>query len=254
MQKVNFIWLLILLTAGCSVFKNNIGSDYRLSNGLNDGRLIESIEKQNITANSFYIQKAELEVITESGSEKLLGSLKFESPDKYLISIKSRTGIEGVRIFLNRDTVLVNDRINKRMYYGSTNKIKLKYGVSFSEIPVILGDFILDTVHDNIITNCIDGRMDIDAHLQGTKLKYVIDCTKGKLKETLIINDLNRAGIAILYSDYFKYSTGFMPGLIQMNDLQRKIKIKIRIKNLESPWNGKIDFIPGKQYEILQLP
>lgn len=254
MQKINFIWLLIILTAGCSVFKNNIGSDYRLSNGLNDGRLIESIEKQNITANSFYIQTAELEIITESGSEKLLGSLKFESPDKYLISIKSRTGIEGVRIFLSRDTVLVNDRINKKVYYGSANKMNLKYGISFSEIPVILGDFIFDTAQDNIITNCIDGSMDIDTYLKGTKLKYVIDCPKGKLRETIIINDLNKAGIAILYSDYLKQSSGFMPGLIQMNDLQRKIKIKIRIRKMVSPWEGKIDFIPGKQYEILQLP
>jgi hypothetical protein len=254
LQKINLIWLLIVLTAGCSVFKNNIGSDHRLSNDLNGDRLIESIEKQNVTVNSFYIQKAEIEITTESGSEKLLASLKFESPDKYLISIKSRTGIEGLRIFLSRDSVLVNDRINKKVYCGSTNKMNLKYGISFSEIPVILGDFVFDTAQDNNVRNCIDDNMDIDTYLKGIMIKYVIDCPKRKLRKTIITNDLNRVGIVILYSDYFKHSAGFMPGLIQMNDPQRKIKIKIRIRKMESPWDGRIDFIPGKQYEILQLP
>ena len=40
----------------------------------------------------FFIQKAEIEVINQDGKEKYLSTIKYEKPDKYLISIKSRTG------------------------------------------------------------------------------------------------------------------------------------------------------------------
>ena len=68
--------------------------------------------------------------------------LKFEYPDKYLISIKSRTGIEGARIYISEDTILFNDRINKKMYYGSSLYLKRKYGLTTNFLPLIFGDIV----------------------------------------------------------------------------------------------------------------
>ena len=255
MQKIVFILLIVILTSGCSVLKRNADSNNRLFDYITSEKTIESVEKQNITAHSFFIQKAELNIQTQDGViEKLFGSFKYESPDKYLISIKSRTGIEAVRVFISKDTVLINDRINKKMYCGSVSQMKHKYGISVSEIPIIFGDFIFDKTQDKIFANCTEGSMEIDTFLKGAKITYIIDCSKEKLKKASITGSLNRDVIDILYSGYLKYRTGIIPGAIQINDLQRRISIGIRFRKIETPWNGKIDFISGKQYEILQLP
>ena len=86
--------------------------------------VFESTKNQNITNNGFFIQKAEIEIVTGEGKEKYLASIKFEKPDKYLISVKSRTGIEGARIYISNDSILVNDRINKKLYSGNTFYLK----------------------------------------------------------------------------------------------------------------------------------
>lgn len=254
MRKIVFIWLLVILISGCAVFKSNTLRDNRLFEDNLDEQLFEGIERQNLTSNGFNIQKAEIEIKTQGRAEKLLGSLKFEYPDKYLISIKSKTGIEAARIYINKDSILVNDRINKKMYYDSAGHIKIKYGFSGSEIPVIFGDFIADKTRAATKPNCKNGSMELDTYLKGTKINYVIDCRKAKLQKSVIMNSINEVGMIILYDDYLKYSSGLIPGIISMNDLQKDIKIEIKIKKIETPWIGKIDFIPGKNYEILQLP
>lgn len=241
------------MISGCAVFKSNTIRDNRLSENNLDIQLFERVEMQNLTSNGFNIQKAEIEIKTKERTEKLLGSIKFEYPDKYLISIKSKSGIEIARAYLNKDSVLVNDRINKKMYYDSAGRIKIRFGFSGSEIPLIFGDFYKDkTLANN--ANCINGIMELDESLKGTKINYVIDCRDAKIQKSVIMNSRNEAAIAILYGNYIKYMSGLYPGIISIVDLQKETKIEIKIKKLESPWIGKIDFIPGKNYEILQLP
>jgi hypothetical protein len=244
----------VILISGCAVFKTNTLSDNRLSDDVLDAQLFESIEKQNLTSNGFNVQKAEIVVKTKDRTEKLLGSIRFEYPDKYLISIKTKSGIEVARAYLNKDTVLVNDRINKKMYFDFTGQFKKKYGFSGNEISLIFGDFYTDKTKEAFKANCKNGIMELDANQKGAKINYVIDCRKAKLKKSLIMSSLNVPGLSLLYDNYIKYGSGLFPGDIIISDLKNDIVIEIKIKKLEAPWSGNIDFIPGKNYEILQLP
>ena len=103
---------------------------------------MERIENQNLTKRNFFIQKAEIEILSEEENQKLIASIKFIYPDQYLISLKSKTGIEAARIFITDDTVLINDRINRKLYFGKPAQLKNKYGISPAVLPVVLGDFI----------------------------------------------------------------------------------------------------------------
>lgn len=253
MRKINFILFLVILSTGCSVIRIEGNRNYGLSNEIIAERLFESIKKQNITTNSFFIQKAEIKISTQEGTEKVLGSIKFESPDKYLISIKSRAGIEAARIFISDDTILINDRINKKQYYGSPQYLKRKYGITASVLPVIFGDYITDNLSDNSQAKCLDGKLDMDCIAGGIKIKYVIDCKKGKTILAIPENGLNNGGIEIQYSDFFKKVDVITAGKIEIKDFQRMTRIEIKIQKIESPWNGNIEFIPGNKYEILQL-
>lgn len=216
-------------------------------------KLFESIRKQNITNNSFFIQKAEIEISGREGNEKFLASIKFKNPDKYLISLKGKTGIEAARIFLSDDTLLVNDRINRKQYCGTPEYLKIKYGITASVLPVIFGDYIDDNMINKSNAECSNGKLDIDCIINGIKIKYVIDCIKGKCISEIIENGLNSKRMEIQFTDFFKKEKNLIPGKIEILDLQRETTIKIRIKKVVSPWEGNIEFIPGNKYEIIQL-
>jgi Domain of unknown function (DUF4292) len=252
LRKINFILFLLILSTGCSVIRNGRNRNYGLSDAIVSEKLFESIRKQNITSNSFFIQKAEFLISSKEGAEKLLGSIKFESPDKYLISIKSRTGIEAARIFISDDTILINDRINRKQYYGSTQYLKSKYGITTSVLPIIFGDYITDNLSDNKAI-CSDGKLDIIGTVGGIKIKYVIDCKKGKIILAIPENRSNEEGIEIQYSDFFKNENVLSPGKIEIKDFQRETTVDIKIQKIESQWSGKIEFVPGKGYELIRL-
>jgi len=60
MQKINFILIIIILCAGCSVIKKGGTGNAGFSNGIMGQNLLESIKKQNITRNGFLFKKLRL--------------------------------------------------------------------------------------------------------------------------------------------------------------------------------------------------
>jgi hypothetical protein len=113
LQKTLILFILIQIW-GCTpglFVSDNTGAkeeDY-LKNILDD------IRNNNITEENFFIEKADIDLTINNSTNRYLFSVKYEKPDKFLLSIKSRTGIEGARILITKDTLLVNDRIRKRL-------------------------------------------------------------------------------------------------------------------------------------------
>ncbi|MBE0654758.1 MAG: DUF4292 domain-containing protein, partial [Bacteroidales bacterium] len=119
MQKTVVILVVLLLVTNCSVSKfkaKERSGTYDYEAGSLE---VNKLEDYNLTNLSFYIQKADIEVISRGGKESLLASVKYRFPDSYLISLRTRTGIEAARVLIRSDSVFINDRINRAMYYGS---------------------------------------------------------------------------------------------------------------------------------------
>ena len=222
--------------------------------GTTGSEIVTGTEKLNLTKRNFFIRKAEIEVITEDGSDSFLGSLKFEQPDRFLLSLRSKTGIEAARIFLSDDTVLINDRINRILYHGSPMALKRKYGISASLLPVVLGDFLMNRISDPGSVTCINGRQDIVSIIDGVRILYTIDCNLMKAILAVPDNSMNTAGLEISYRDFFSEAQSVIPGRIEIVDLKKKSSVEIKILKFESPWIGTIEFIPGNNYEMQQLP
>lgn len=237
----------------CSVVRNTKNDKIELTNGYLEKDILENTKKQNITTNGFFILKAEIEIFTKTGIEKFLGSIKYEKPDKYLISIKSRTGIEVARVFISNDTILVNDRINRKQYYGSHDYLKNKYGITNSVIPLALGDFMEDSMFNISPMKCFDNRLDFHCTLEGIKINYVIDCKKNKAILAICEDSKDGNNVKIQYDDFFKTGNILFPGKIKIIDLRSTTTIGMKIKKIESAWNGNIEFIPGKKYELIRL-
>jgi hypothetical protein len=253
LQKISFISILLILSTGCSVIRNRETWNNEFKNDISDERILERVEKQNITLNGFYIQKADVKISTKGETKKLLGSIKFEKPDKFLISIKSRSGIEAARVFISDDTVLINNRINRKLYYGSSEYIMRKYGVKTSVLRIMFGDYINDNLSDNGKIKCSGGKLYTDGIISGIRIKYTIDCKKEKIILSETGNNWKESKILIEYGDFLNNGKMLFPGRIEIRDEESMTTIEIRIRKIESPWNGNIDFVPGNSYEKLQL-
>jgi hypothetical protein len=217
------------------------------------GNILEDVKEENITNLSFYIEKAEIEIVTEKGTEKYTGNIKFEKPGKYLISLKSRSGIEGARIYISNDSILVNDRINRKLYYANSIYVNKKYGFNLSCLPLIFGDIVLDkSIKDNI-GKCLENRVKIDCIVKGLKLSYEVDCNKRKIISVSEINNYLQPSIRFKYESFVSVKDILIPKVMEFEENQYNTHVRIKIKKVEFPWNGSIKFIPGKGYGLIEL-
>jgi hypothetical protein len=215
--------------------------------------VLEDIQNLNITSKSFFIQKAEIELITKESSEKFVANVRFEFPDKYLISLKTRSGIEGARVYINKDSILVNDRINKKMYFGDSFYFRKKYGLNQNFLPLIFGDLLIDQKTGDRNSDCSGNKLDLESVVKGVLLKYVIDCQRRKIILVSKTGNTNTNSLDIKYEKFFKLENILIPGLVEMTENELNTKIRIKILKVEYPWIGSVKFVPGKGYELIKL-
>jgi Domain of unknown function (DUF4292) len=253
LHKVKIILFSILLFTGCSVLKKGQGEVFKNTDMPSGKQILEKLQKRNLSNRNFYIQKAEVQIFGQGGVEKLLLSVKYRKPDKYLISVRSKTGIEAARLFISADTILLNDRINRRLYCSSPDYLKKKYGLTLSVIPVLIGDYIVNNESSFRAMECIENRIKINGTVDGLKINYLIDCTSGKSVLSILESSLSSERIEVKNSEFFELENNIIPGNIEINDYKRESIINIKIRKMTFLWEGNIEFIPGNKYEIIEL-
>jgi hypothetical protein len=213
----------------------------------------KSIVDQNLTNDNFYIQKAQIELNNEGETVNLLATLKYQKEGKYLISIRTKTGVEVVRILLANDTLLANDRINKKLYRGSTLYLESKYGVSFGTLPVILGDYIYDTNIGESIIDCNSGKAEIFKSAGNRRIDYLLNCRVKKVEVAKFNSETGEGNIEIKLGNFTRSGNCLYPGTSQITDTNSKSEIKIEIKKIEFDTDNNLKFIPGMNYEEILL-
>jgi hypothetical protein len=253
LQKIAIILFLGILTGACSITRKLSKETYRESDYADSGNVLDKVIKQNITSSGFFIQKAEIELNTQTEKKKFLGSIKFEFPDKFVISLKSKTGIEGARIYVNKDSIFVNDRINKTMYFGTALNLKRKFGLNQSILPIIFGDMVVENRFNTGIGKCEENKLKVDCNVRGVTISYSIDCKRSKINQVHLGNSSLKENINISYSSFIYLDKALIPRIIDIEDPQHSIKVRIKLMKTEYPWNGDVRFVPGKGYEIIEI-
>jgi len=250
LYKVIFILSIIFISAGCSVFKQTESSEFRGSEDRKWKDVEELIVKHNITDNNFFINKARIEVVTEDVKESFLATIKFIIPDTFLISLRSKAGIEAARIFFTSDTILINDRINRKLLFGKPAKAGRKFSISPEIVPVLLGDFIGESVNqfDN---ECFKGRSNIYTAINGNILRFIIDCNKAKVVSVSRESSNSKTQTVIEFDKFIRLADKFYPSIINIH--YSEIMVNIKLDKVEYPWKGNIEFIPGNNYELVEL-
>lgn len=252
MRKITIILFLAIIAGGCYVNRKAVNVN-SLAGVVENETVLEKTERQNITSAGFYIQKAEIEFNNQYGNQKFLASIKFEYPEKYLISLKSRTGIEGVRVFINKDSVFVNDRINKKLYIGTTLYLKKNFGVDRNLLPLIFGDLVINKSQKSFNGKCVNDKLMFNCIISGVNLNYSIDCRKGKSTQVVLKNSYLQESVNLKSDGFLKADNILVPRYLVVDDFNTNTKIRIKFLKIEHPWNGTVKFVAGKGYELIEL-
>jgi hypothetical protein len=212
--------------------------------------LSKVVKDQNITNRNFFIQKAQIEIVSNSINETFLASVKFLYPDTFLISIRSKTGIEAGRIFCTEDTILINDRINRKLLFGKPGIAGRKFGIATENLPVVLGDLISGN-SVVLYSECVSGNAALITAIHGNRINYVLDCERGKVVKAIQEGSFGNILTELSFERFIRKSDLFYPSVISI--VNADAKLNIRIERMEYPWNGDIEFINGKNYELIEL-
>lgn len=245
MQKP--IIILLLLSAVACAPKKYLTESLPSSGEESIERIIENVYRNNISEESFQIEKGSLAVNINNTSNKYLFSVRFNKPDIYLISIRNSTGMEGARIFITKDTVLINDRIGKRILYGKPKELEKYSGFPYYMINAIFGDLVLKEVRSKGDALSFFNSVIITQAYYGKAWKSILDPGKGKVISTSVINSNGQDELTFIYSK-FSRAEKHMPLLIEMIDKKNNVNAKIRVEKFRTGSDQEILFVPGKGY------
>jgi len=255
LQKIVYILLAVaVIITGCSTArKTGKTSGTTARESAITAYSIESVILNNLTNNNFYIQKADINIIQENISVRLVADIKFKKPDTMLITVRSRTGIEAGRAFITKDTLIVRDRINKKLLIGDPEALGTKYGVDPSFLPVIFGDIVVEEKDRTVYMECVRGDFNREFKVHGKSVEYIIDCQGKKLNQAYFEGDIKSGNITIGMNDIKKSGGVIYPGTIVINDDLKSMSVVIEIRKIESPWNGKIGTVSGQGYKVVKI-
>jgi hypothetical protein len=215
-------------------------------------KVVERTIENNLTNRDFFISKGKISTSGEGNVISLYFTMKYKLPDIYLISLRSKTGIEAFRIFINQDTVLVNDRINKTVLYGNTYDFARIAGIPLELLKVSFGDSFYGGPKMKWEGNCTNEEIIVNDYLLGMIIKTTILCRIAKAKSAMLSTGGPQEFINIEYKKH-RDDINRVPKIVEIQDFKREIKIKISILKVETPWYGNIDFVPGSGYKIKPL-
>jgi len=215
--------------------------------------LSEKAISRNLTINDFNIVKANVEVTNNGEKQKLIASIKYRKIGNYLVTIRNRTGIEAARALVTTDTVLINDRIYRRLYCGSNDYLLKKYGVSADLLPLVFGDYLGGLTEVEVIKDCRNGISEIQGYHLNKELWYSVDCKRAKVTSVTVSEKNGTAGINMIFGDIRSEGNFVYPCRISLEDVSGKTKISIEIVSVDFTDQRELEFIPGKNYERIIL-
>lgn len=249
MCRKNLIMFPLLLICACTPLKNA----EKTANITDNKQFIElqKIKALNISGRDYSILKAVVKISSAEEKNEFLVNFRFQKPDTFMFSMKSKIGMEAARVLISKDTILINDRLNRRLYYGSSSYLFEKYGVNINNLHIIMGDLITRGLEKNDTLRCENGEAIFSDQLGGRKIEYKINCKTGKITDTYIESENEE--IHLRFEKHIAEGKVYIPGIIKIVDKNNETEVNIKIEKFTSSEVGNIRFIPARDYERILL-
>ena len=245
------ITVVIIMVNCCAVTRNKKSVIY---NNETNNELLFKVKENNIGKESFVIQKLSVSYDLNGERKRFNGNLKHDENGDILISIRIAGGIEVARIYLDRDSVRINDRVNKIYKYGRTDRIIGKYGFSYEDIYLLFGD-LPEMFKENDIGLCEQGFSESkERYYDNYSISTRINCEEKKVTGFSLKNAKENLEYSI-YFDKIKSGEDFkMAEKIYLKYPKVYLTAEIELKGFKIVNVQNMKFNPGSgyKYELLK--
>ncbi len=235
----------MIFQTGCTAKRIVSGSSFN-SNISSVEDIINKVKNNNISNEGFFIEKGNLYIKRKEDFNRFIFNCKFQKPDKYLFSFRNNAGIEGARMYITKDTLVINDRIEKKLLYGKPEDMERVYGIPYFVLNKLFGDLDFGENVNNSFEKD-ENKIFLTQQSENGVWKSYLDTKNEKVKSTEFLEKNRGKIIEIIYSKFGK-DRGHFPEDIDFKDITKGINTHIHISKMVIPWNGEIEFIPGKGY------
>ncbi len=254
MRKIVIISVLLaFISLSCSVSRKNRSGDSNSSVPVRNNNTLKEIVSNNLSNNDFFIQRADVMLTQENITVHFNAAVRFRQPDSLLVSVKSKTGIEAGRALITRDTIVINDRINRKVIVGDALGIRNKYGIDSYYIFALLGDLIVNEKESGTTVDCTKGLNLPRLTVNDKRIEYTIDCGRGKIIKAFFEGDIRTGNIELKYSDFINVNRVIIPQKIEISDDLNNVNIQIEIKKIVVPWEGTLKLLTGSGYKVVRI-
>jgi hypothetical protein len=245
LSKTPLIILSFLLVTACS--STNLNKTVTKAENTY-GVSVRDVLDRNFANNDFSIKKIEVGFSSEGEYSSFLAGIKFKYPSTWLITIRSNTGLEIVRIFIDRDSVWVNNRIQRKLYVGNCESFERKYGLYPVMLPMFIGDLLCSEAKATDRYQCNKEEIQFNDKLGDFDIDNTINCSDRKIKKSIMKNGSQEI-LSVRIEKSKKMNDNIFPERILLKS--GRIKATLRIKALDFDLNKieSILFMPGKGYE-----
>jgi hypothetical protein len=239
------------LVAGCSPGKlSSVNKDTDLKR--NAHQIVDGLIKNNINGTDYNVIKGSVSVRGSNKAGKYIFSLRHKAPDSYLLSIKNSLGIEGGRIFITKDTLLINDRINRKILYGKPGTIEKLTGIPVFFKELIFGDVLLISELKEEQIEIINNKAIVNQIIGGFVGRSEINSKLNKITNAKWARGNGINEIQVSYSNFDKGGK-HLPRKINIISGNGSSDLIIRVDKIDFGLIDSIKFIPGENYTFEEI-
>jgi len=237
----------MILTSGCGIFRKATLSDEKLD--ADAGLIIYSdIVGNNIAKGGLFVRRGKVESFIGGERDRFTINLRVSDDGIWLASVRSFAGIEIARIHADRESVTILDRLARKATIIQWKELNRQYGLTYSMLPLIVGD-VPD--NRNLLRKRIECIGDVPFSVDWASVIMTTDCSSYKMSSMSLRENQYGRELKISATG-FRTSAGGLayPQNIEVMEESGAFFIRIVFDDVETGWNGKIEFEIPSGYKI----
>ena len=134
-----YLVLAALLAQGCSSSRRSRTTDLSAIEGGSVTYEYRDVLKSNLASQGFFIRKLRLNIDIDGTPQSYTANMRKSTGGEWLASVQLLR-IEVLRVYADRENVVVLDRIGRKATVIGWERLKAEYGITYDLLPVIMGD------------------------------------------------------------------------------------------------------------------
>ncbi|MCA1757386.1 MAG: DUF4292 domain-containing protein [Bacteroidales bacterium] len=216
MRKVKLISVLagIFILSSCSVFRRT-AADERKNINVRTEQFLEDVNGRNVTNKGFRFDR--IRVVMNEGGEtrRFTVNIRSDSEGKMLVSVRIIASIEVARIYIDKNKIIILDRLNRIYSEGETREVIGKYGLSWDIMPFLFGDLPSGAGSGERV-RCIGGKASLILNLGKDSYVAGFDCLLGKLTD--LRGTIENNSISMNFEDFIASGNAMYPENIRFRE------------------------------------